>query len=100
MKRCPECRRDYYDDTLLYCLDDGSALLEGPASADEPVTAILSEPGAVATGFLPRESSTQVLGLEAQPQENSGGQAERQSHSAHLAAEPQGSVARRQEAPA
>ncbi|MEP6946843.1 MAG: hypothetical protein ABJA02_13060 [Acidobacteriota bacterium] len=30
MKRCPECRRDYYDDTLLFCLDDGSALLEGP----------------------------------------------------------------------
>lgn len=44
MKRCPECRRDYYDDTLLYCLDDGNALLEGPASAssgDEPATAIL-----------------------------------------------------------
>ena len=57
MKRCPECRRDYYDDTLLYCLDDGNALLEGPASGrtelpasdagqfgDEPATAILSEP--------------------------------------------------------
>lgn len=41
MKRCPECKRDYYDETLLYCLDDGSALLEGPASADEPATAIL-----------------------------------------------------------
>src|ERR1043166_2726454 len=41
MKRCPECRRDYYDDTLLYCLDDGNALLEGPASMDEPATAIL-----------------------------------------------------------
>jgi TolB-like protein/tetratricopeptide (TPR) repeat protein len=41
MKRCPECRRDYYDDSLLYCLDDGNALLEGPASADEPKTAIL-----------------------------------------------------------
>jgi Tol biopolymer transport system component len=41
MKRCPECRRDYYDDTLLYCLDDGSALLEGPATA-ESQTAILS----------------------------------------------------------
>ncbi|MEQ1644039.1 MAG: hypothetical protein ABL959_11390 [Pyrinomonadaceae bacterium] len=45
MKRCPECRRDYYDDTLLYCLDDGNALLEGPASGsragDEPATAIL-----------------------------------------------------------
>src|SRR5580765_2311686 len=30
MKRCPKCRRDYYDDSLLYCLDDGSVLLEGP----------------------------------------------------------------------
>lgn len=43
MKRFPECRRDYYDDTLLYCLDDGNALLEGPAtnsSGDEPATAI------------------------------------------------------------
>lgn len=46
MKRCPKCRRDYYDDTLLYCLDDGSALLEGPASAgtnDGPPTAILHD---------------------------------------------------------
>jgi adenylate cyclase len=42
MKRCPECRRDYYDDSLLYCLDDGRALLEGPASGNEPVTAILA----------------------------------------------------------
>ena len=41
MKRCSECRRDYYDDSLLYCLDDGTALLEGPAPADEPATAIL-----------------------------------------------------------
>jgi adenylate cyclase len=39
MKRCPECRRDYYDDTLLYCLDDGSALLEGPARLSEPPAA-------------------------------------------------------------
>jgi len=41
MKRCPECRRDYYDESLLYCLDDGNELLEGPASADEPATAVL-----------------------------------------------------------
>jgi Tol biopolymer transport system component len=40
MKRCPECRRDYFDDTLLYCLDDGTALLEGPASF-EPRTEII-----------------------------------------------------------
>lgn len=45
MKRCPECRRDYYDDTLLYCLDDGNALLEGPATTDEPATAILPTDG-------------------------------------------------------
>ena len=44
MKRCPECRRDYYDDSLLYCLDDGTALLDGPASRDEPVTAFLNPP--------------------------------------------------------
>ena len=48
MKRCPECRRDYYDDSLLYCLDDGAALLEGPSSIpgslrDEPQTAILHD---------------------------------------------------------
>jgi len=58
MKRCPECRRDYYDDTLLYCLDDGNALLEGPASVDEPATAILSEPAAAVTGFRDGEAPT------------------------------------------
>ncbi len=53
MKRCPECRRDYYDETLLYCLDDGTALVNGPAKdatahsarggsvSEEPKTAIL-----------------------------------------------------------
>ena len=40
MKRCPACRRDYYDDSLLYCLEDGSALVSG--LPDEPTTAILS----------------------------------------------------------
>jgi len=45
MKRCPECRRDYYDDSLHYCLDDGTALLEGPASGDETATAILRDVG-------------------------------------------------------
>lgn len=45
MKRCPECRRDYHDDTLLYCLDDGTALLEGPATHDsEPATVALPPP--------------------------------------------------------
>ena len=52
MKRCPECRRDYYDETLLYCLDDGNALLEGPASG--------SEPPASAGGFLPHDEEPQT----------------------------------------
>src|SRR5687767_8694316 len=44
MKRCPECRRDYADDTLLYCLEDGAALVQGSvASPDEPPTAFLHE---------------------------------------------------------
>ena len=104
MKRCPECRRDYYDDTLLYCLDDGNALLEGPgrseplASAggflDEPATAILSVPGAVATGFPASESPTRAQinttdqtaifprGTEAEPQKSLGEATEKRSFSA------------------
>ncbi|MEO6334104.1 MAG: DPP IV N-terminal domain-containing protein [Pyrinomonadaceae bacterium] len=43
MKRCPECRRDYYDETLLYCLDDGTGLVDGPSSGSGDLrTAILS----------------------------------------------------------
>ena len=44
MKRCPECRRDYFDDSLLYCLEDGAALIQGSVpSPDEPQTAILHD---------------------------------------------------------
>jgi len=52
MKRCPECRRDYYDETLLYCLDDGNPLLDGPASG--------SEPPASEGGFPPRDDEPQT----------------------------------------
>ena len=44
MKRCPACGRDYNDDSLSFCLDDGSELLFGPSSGSstigEPKTAI------------------------------------------------------------
>ncbi len=70
MKRCPECRRDYYDDTLLYCLEDGNALVQGSVpSPDEPATAILSEPGAIATGFSADEPQTAILHSTAAPGE-------------------------------
>ena len=58
MKRCPECGRDYYDDTLRYCLDDGNALLDGPAVAfeNEMETAIYSVP--VNASSLPPHPAT------------------------------------------
>lgn len=42
----PGCFRDYYDETLSYCLDDGNALIEGPARDWELPTVIMSEPAA------------------------------------------------------
>ena len=66
MKRCPECRRDYYDETLLYCLDDGNALLEGPVSG--------SEPPALAGGFLPHDDGPQTSILSEQSASSDGQQ--------------------------
>jgi TolB-like protein/tetratricopeptide (TPR) repeat protein len=46
MKRCPLCGRNYNDDSMSFCLDDGAELLFGPATSnevDEPQTAILEE---------------------------------------------------------
>jgi hypothetical protein len=43
MKKCPQCGRDYNDDTLSFCLDDGSELLFGPSSGESP-TVILPDP--------------------------------------------------------
>jgi Tol biopolymer transport system component len=40
MKRCPECRKDYFDDSLMYCLDDGAPLVQGSVEA-EHATALL-----------------------------------------------------------
>ena len=41
MKRCPECRREYFDETLSFCLEDGTPLTPGPTD-DEVPTAILT----------------------------------------------------------
>ena len=56
MKRCPECRRDYYDDSLTFCLEDGTPLVQGSVDV-EMSTAIL--PGTALdqnTHVLPRGS--------------------------------------------
>ena len=51
MKRCPECLRNYKDETLNFCLEDGSRLAEltSPNSLrdSEPPTAILNSPAFV-----------------------------------------------------
>ena len=99
MKRCPECRRDYYDDTLLYCLEDGVQLVQGsvPVSqtvADEPATAILHTTDAV--GDAPTREQirttdqTAILhaGAEAEPRKSLGELTEKQSFSANRAAKP------------
>ncbi len=63
MKRCPECRRDYYDDSLSFCLDDGTALLEGPSSVNEPATAILHATSA--PGDAPTQAQIHMTGQTA-----------------------------------
>ena len=105
MKRCPECGREY-DLSMSFCLDDGAELLYGPATLDEPATAILSDPGAATgagTGFRggedqtrPQINTTDQTAIfhqtEAEPQRNLGDSSEKQSFSAHRAAKPLGII--------
>src|SRR6266480_4345490 len=50
MKRCPKCQRDYSDDTLRFCLDDGVPLIGAADTrplgreSDPPPTAVMYEP--------------------------------------------------------
>jgi TolB-like protein/Tfp pilus assembly protein PilF len=79
MKRCPECRRDYYDDSLSYCLDDGSVLLEGPASYGGSETAVLPAFGVVGEAntllghHLPAQSTSNVNSVAVLPFVNLSG---------------------------
>ena len=41
MKRCPECLRDYSDETLNFCLDDGARLVSGPVTGQLAPTVML-----------------------------------------------------------
>ena len=61
MKRCPECGRDYNDDSLSFCLDDGSELLFGPGANDEPATAVFGVPP---SGGPAAEGKNQLLGVQ------------------------------------
>jgi hypothetical protein len=41
MKRCPKCNRQYRDDTLRFCLEDGSPLTSTTRGGEAPPTEIL-----------------------------------------------------------
>lgn len=84
MKKCPQCGREY-DLSMSFCLDDGVELLYGPASMDEPATAILHE----TTSQKEAATRSQIGAAEAEPRGNLGDSSERQSLPAHRAAKPQ-----------
>ncbi|MEO8041062.1 MAG: tetratricopeptide repeat protein [Acidobacteriota bacterium] len=91
MKRCPDCGRDYNDDSMSFCLDDGSELVFGAATG-EPATAILGAFGVPPSGGLSSEGATRTqihTTANAQPPTSLGGLSERHSLSAHPAAQPQ-----------
>lgn len=60
MRRCPECRRDYYDDSLSFCLDDGTPLLDGPAVTGTQ-TMILPGISANSSYPAPAEAATAIF---------------------------------------
>jgi hypothetical protein len=45
MKRCPKCNRKYEDDTLQFCLEDGSSLSLATRDANPPTTEIMPRGG-------------------------------------------------------
>lgn len=54
MKQCPTCRREYLDETLNFCLDDGAWLAEQMAVADYPTMLI-------GGSFVSGESQTRIF---------------------------------------
>ena len=45
MKKCPSCQRTYEDDSLAFCLEDGTSLVSESATAsDLPATLIMADP--------------------------------------------------------
>jgi hypothetical protein len=47
MKRCPTCQRTYTDDTLRFCLEDGTALVGGSVSSSDQTLLMNSAAGNV-----------------------------------------------------
>src|SRR5688572_21069008 len=85
MKRCPTCAREY-DVSMKFCLDDGAELLYGPASTDEPATAILHD--STASSEAATRARLRTTASAAEPRTALGESTEKQSFSANRAAKP------------
>ena len=44
MKTCPTCHKTYEDESVMFCLDDGAALLQAMTAADPNATLLIPEP--------------------------------------------------------
>ena len=72
MKRCPECIRDYHDDTLVFCLDDGERLVEGPRSNIKKSIALPGPTDETPTLRLPKQEKEAVPALVPRSASTSG----------------------------
>lgn len=57
MKRCPQCRRQYSDESLNFCLDDGAPLVVEPDSDPTLISPLMTRPTAPSTPFSPGPAS-------------------------------------------
>jgi hypothetical protein len=87
MKTCPTCSRTYDDDTLSFCLDDGSPLLSGPPDAQVTQripAASLTDPYAQSRPYTGQQPGPHGYGGAEPPptlQYNAGARAEPQRRS-------------------
>lgn len=59
MKICPSCRKTYEDESLVFCLEDGTRLIREPAAYDSNATWNLPPPGPTVASPRPATPTAQ-----------------------------------------
>jgi hypothetical protein len=59
MKTCPSCRKTYADESLVFCLDDGTRLVRKDAPSDPNATWNISPPGPTVASPRPAPPTAQ-----------------------------------------
>lgn len=59
MKTCPSCRKTYADESLVFCLDDGTRLVREGAAGDPHATWNISPPGPTVASPRPTAPTAQ-----------------------------------------